>query len=77
MKIIIKSEKSPKLTLYLPSGPIVMNLLLKSINIDGFKLNKDVRKRIIKELKELKKLHQEVLLIDIETAKGEKVFVKI
>ena len=77
MKIIIKSEKSPKFTLYLPSCPIVMNLVLKSINIDGYKLNKDVRKRIIKELKELKKLHQEVLLIDIETAKGEKVFVKI
>ena len=77
MKIIIDTKDSKKINLWLPSGPILINLVLKFADIDGYKFNKATRKKIIKEIKQLKKYRKDILLVDIETAKGEKVFVKI
>lgn len=76
MKLRIKNGKT-NLRLWLPSGNLIISLLLRSIKIDDKRLNKEQRKKIIKIIKETRKIHKPVALIDIESAKGEKVFIEI
>ncbi len=76
MKLRIKNGKT-NLRLWLPSGNITVSLLLRSIKIDNKRLTRDVRAKIMHVIKEARKLHKPLLLVDIESAKGEKVFIEI
>jgi hypothetical protein len=76
MKLRIKNGKT-NLRLWLPSGNITVSLLLRSIKIDNKRLTRDVRAKIMHVIKEARKFHKPLLLVDIESAKGEKVFIEI
>lgn len=76
MKLRIKNGKT-NLRLWLPSGNITVSLMLRTIKVDNKKLSKNVRSKIIDVIKEARKYHKPLLLVDIESAKGEKVFIEI
>jgi predicted transcriptional regulator len=76
MKIRIKNGKS-HIRLWLPSGNLVISLILRSIKIENKRFSKEQRKRMMIALKEARKYCKPLALIDIESAKGEKVFIEI
>jgi hypothetical protein len=54
-----------------------LNLILNVVVIDGMRFPKVTREKIIRQYKKLRKIHKPVVLIDIDSASGEKVFIKI
>jgi hypothetical protein len=77
MQIVIKENNKLRFFIWLPSHPTILNLILKVAVIDGKKFSKETRKKLIMGYKNLKKLHKPLVLIDIDSASGEKVLIKI
>lgn len=77
MNIHIKENNRTKFFIWLPSNPTILNLILKVVVIDGMKFPKVTREKIIIAYKKLRKIHKPVVLIEIDSASGEKVFIKI
>jgi hypothetical protein len=76
MKLRIKNGKS-NFRVWLPSGNLIISLLLRVVKIDNKRLNKDIRKNLLSAFKEARKYHKPLVMIDIESSKGEKVFIEI
>jgi hypothetical protein len=76
MKLRIKSGKT-NFKLWLPSGTLTISLLLRVAKIDNKRLSKDVRRKLIAAFNETRKYHKPLVMIDIESSKGEKVFIEI
>jgi hypothetical protein len=76
MKLRIKNGKS-NFRLRLPSGVITVSLLLRAVKVDNQRLSKDIRKKLLSAFKEARKYHKPLVMIDIESSIGEKVFIEI
>ncbi len=77
MRILIKEQNKTKVSLWLPSGPLVLNTFLKYFTYEGKKVSSIQRKTILAQLKVLRKLHRPLVLIDIEQKNGDRVYIKI
>jgi hypothetical protein len=77
MRILIKEQNKTKLSLWLPSGSLVINTLLKNVKFEGKKLSSQQRKFFVQQIKELRKIHKPLVLIDIEQKNGDRVYIKI
>jgi hypothetical protein len=77
MRILIKEQHKTKLILWLPSGPRVLNLILKYAKFEGKKVSPEQRKNLIQQIKVLRKIHRPLVLIDIKQKNGDSVFIKI
>ena len=75
--ILIKEQNKTKLSLWLPSGPIVLRTFLKYLTYDGKKMDATQRKLLVKQIQLLRKIHKPLVLIDIESKTGDKVYIKI
>ena len=77
MRILIQDGHKTKLSLWLPSGPLVLNTFLKYFRFEGKKVSPQQRKFIVQQIKQLRKIHKPLVLIDIEQKNGDRVFIKI
>jgi hypothetical protein len=77
MRIFIKENNKIKLSLWLPSGPLVLSTFLRYFRFEGKRFPKEKRKLILQQIKQLRKFHKPLVLIDIEQKNGDKVLVKI
>ena len=77
MNIHIKENNRTKIFLWFPSNPTILNLILRVAVIEGTRFPKATREKIIAAYKKLGKIHKSVLLIETDSASGEKVFIKI
>jgi hypothetical protein len=77
MRILIKEQNKTKVSLWLPSGPLVLNTFLKYFTYEGKKVSPVQRKMILNQVKMLRKLHRPLVLIDIEQTNGDRVYIKI
>ncbi len=77
MRILIKEQNKTKLSLWLPSGPIVLRTFLKHFTYDGKKMDATQRKLLVKQIQLLRKILKPLVLIDIESKNGDKVYIKI
>jgi hypothetical protein len=77
MRILIKEQNKTKVSLWLPSGPLVLNTFLKYFTYEGKKVSVQQRKMILAQVKVLRKLHRPLVLIDIEQKNGDRVYIKI
>jgi hypothetical protein len=77
MRILIKEQNKTKVSLWLPSGPLVLNTCLKYFTYEGKKVSPVQRKMILNQVKMLRKLHRPLVLIDIEQTNGDRVYIKI
>ncbi len=77
MRIFIKENNKIKLSLWLPSGPLVLGTFLRYFRYEGKRFPKEKRKLILQQIKRLRKFHKPLVLIDIEQKNGDKVLVKI
>jgi hypothetical protein len=77
MRILIKEQNKTKVSLWLPSGPLVLNTFLKYFTYEGKKVSVQQRKMILHQVKMLRKLHRPLVLIDIEQTNGDRVYIKI
>ena len=77
MRILIKEQNKTKISLWLPSGPLVLKTFLKHFTYEGKKVSVQERKIILDQLKVLRKLHRPLVLIDIEQKNGDRVYIKI
>jgi hypothetical protein len=76
MKLRIKSGRT-NLRLWLPSGNLIISFMLRFVKIDDKRLDKDIRKKLLLAFIEARKYHKPLVMIDIESSKGEKVFIEI
>jgi hypothetical protein len=51
--------------------------LLRAIKIDNKRISRDIRRKLLAAFKEARKYHKPLVMIDIESSKGEKVFIEI
>jgi len=77
VRIHIKEKHKGKLSLWLPSGPLVLNTFLKYFRYEGIQFPKEKRKLIMQQIKRLRKFHKPLVLIDIEQKNGDNVLLKI
>jgi hypothetical protein len=77
MRILIKEQNKTKLSLWLPSGPLVLSIFLKYFTYEGKKVSPQQRKVIVQQIKQLRKIHKPLVLIDIEQKNGDRVYIKI
>ena len=77
MRILIKEQNKTKVSLWLPSGPLVLNTFLKYFTYEGKKVSPVQRKMILAQVKVLRKLHRPLVLIDIEQKNGDRLYIKI
>jgi hypothetical protein len=77
MRILIKENNRTKLSLWLPSGPLVVSTFLRHFELDGKKFTPAQRKLIIRHFKRLRKIHKPLVLIDVEEKNGNRVLIKI
>jgi hypothetical protein len=77
MRILIKEQNKTIVSLWLPSGPLVLNTFLKYVTYEGNNVSPLQRKMILEQLKVLRKLHRPLVLIDIEQKNGDRVYIKI
>jgi hypothetical protein len=77
MRILIKEHNKTKISLWLPSGPLVLKTLLMFVTYEGKKVSPQQRNMILEQVKLLRKIHRPLVLIDIEQKNGDKVFIKI
>ncbi len=77
MRILIKEQNKTKLSLWLPSGPFVLGTFLKYFTYDGKNFDIKTRKLLVKQIQLLRRIHKPLVLIDIESKNGDKVFIKI
>ncbi len=77
MRILIKENQKVKLSLWLPSGPLVLNTFLRYFRYEGKRFPKEKRKLIMQQIKRLRKFHKPLVLVDIEQKNGDKVLIKI
>jgi hypothetical protein len=76
MKLRIKSGRT-NLRLWLPSGNLIISFMLRFVKIDDKRLDKDIRKKLLSAFIEARKYQKPLVMIDIETSTGEKVFIEI
>jgi hypothetical protein len=77
MRILIKENHKTKLSLWLPSGNLIIRTLLRYFEVDGVHFNLEQRKAIMAQIKTLRKLHRPLILIDIERQNGDVVLIKL
>ena len=77
MTIVIKHNQKTRFAFWLPSGPTVVNLFLKFLVIDGEKVNKITRRKMVSIYKVLRKYHKPVALVEIESSTGDHIVIKI
>ena len=76
MRILIKENHKTKLSLWLPSGNLVIRTFLRYFEVDGVRFNLEQRKAIMAQIKMLRKLHRPLILVDIERQNGDVVLIK-
>lgn len=77
MRILIKENQKIKLSIWLPSGPLVLNTFLKYFRYEGKTFPREKRKLLIQQIKRLRKFHKPLVLVDIQQKNGDKVLIKI
>jgi hypothetical protein len=77
MRILIKENHKTKLSLWLPSGNLVIRTFLRYFEVDGVRFNLEQRKAIMAQIKTLRKLHRPLILVDIERQNGDVVLIKL
>jgi len=77
VRILIKENQKIKLSIWLPSGPFVLNTFLKYFRYEGKPFPKEKRKRLMQQIKRLRKFHKPLVLVDIQQKNGDKVLIKI
>ena len=77
MRILIKENHKTKLSLWLPSGNLVIRTFLRYFEVDGVRFNTQQRNAIMKQIKTLRKIHRPLILVDIERQNGDVVLIKL
>jgi hypothetical protein len=77
VRILIKENQKIKLSLWLPSGPLVLSTFLRYFRYEGKRFPKEKRKAILQQIKRLRKFHKPLVLVDIQQKNGDKVLIKI
>jgi hypothetical protein len=77
MRILIKENHKTKLSLWLPSGNLIIRTFLRYFEVDGVRFNLEQRKAIMAKIKTLRKIHRPLILIDIERQNGDVVLIKL
>lgn len=77
MRIIIKERYRRKISLWLPSSLWIMKVFLSVAKVDNKQFNKEERRRLIVEMKRLKKMHKPLVLIHVIQHDGDEVFISI
>lgn len=77
MNILIKENNKTRFFIWLPSHPTIFNVILRVAVIDGKKFPKETREKMISVYKKIRRLHKPVISIEIDSASGDKVYIKI
>ncbi len=81
MKIVVRSSQGPKLWIPFPSA-LVFNrfsadFLVKMMDGNGMKLDKAQARAIIKALNQYRRKHRDWVLVEVQSADGDYVKVKL
>ena len=76
MKIRIDNGKN-NFKIWLPTGMLTIRLALNFLKSEDIKIDAKTKKLILSKVKELRKIHKPLILVDIETSKKEKVYIEI
>jgi hypothetical protein len=77
MRILVKENNHIRFGFWLPSWLWVINEALKHVSIEGSKLSKVQRKKIIAAMRLVKKHHQFIADITIHSHEGHHIVIKI
>ncbi|GEM_PF-1103366 len=78
MRILVREEEKTIVNIWVPSGPAMLRFILRFAPIDnGRKLSKDLRDRLIETYKKIRKYHKNLVIADITSKDGTKVFIKL
>lgn len=78
MRILVREEEKTIVNIWVPSGPAMLRFILRFVPVDnGRKLSKDLRDRLIETYKKIRKYHKNLVIADITSKDGTKVFIKL
>jgi hypothetical protein len=76
LRIHIKEQGKTKIALRLPSGPLMMRLIMRFIPKGELNLSKNQKQKLLKELIRLRKIHRPLFSVDIQAKDGTTILVK-
>ncbi len=81
MKIIVKNNGESTIKLLLPTGLVASrlgaNIVAKNLQKQGIDVNKKQALALVKYLNTYRKTHKEWVLVEVESANGSSVIVKL
>lgn len=78
MRILIRDNKKTVLNLWVPSGPRLIGFILGFVRTDeGHKLDLETRKKIVTTYRKIRQYHKNLVIADITSQDGSKVFIKL
>jgi hypothetical protein len=76
MIISIRQKGKHKLSIWLPSSPLIINTFLKFVKFEDKKIPRASRLKIVKAIKKLKRIHKPLILVEIQSKDGDQVYLK-
>jgi hypothetical protein len=78
MRILIREENKTVINLWIPSGPRLIGLILRWVrNDEGKRIDSATRKKLVSTYRKIRKLHKNLVIADITSKDGTKVFIKL
>ena len=78
MRILVREENRTVINLWIPSGPRFVGFILRWLrNDEGETMNADTRKKIVMTYQKIRKHHKNLVIADITSKDGTKVFIKL
>ena len=78
MRILVREENRTVINLWIPSGPYFVGFFLRWIRNDqGKRLDAQTRKKITTTYQRIRKHHKNLVIADITSKDGTKVFIKL
>ena len=78
MRIHIRDEGKTVIKIWVPSGAWLLRIILRWVRLEnGTKINKETRQKIITIYRHVKKYHRKLVIADIESKDGTRVFTQL
>lgn len=81
MKIVVKSTEGPNIRLLFPSGMVLnrfaAGLAPKYLKDQGITITKEQARHFIKELNRYRRHHPKWVLVEVRSAEGDEVMIKL
>ncbi len=78
MRIHIRDEGKTIINIWIPSGTLLLRMVLRWVRFeDGARINKQTRQKIITIYRNVKKYHRQLVIADIESKDGTRIFIKL